>query len=149
MSGNEPSLSFDQVLDAALSAARDGRARAPTLWDSTIEELEKTCANHPEIFGARCSMAPERLNAIYASDERPPVTDEHDATMPGELALRLKAAATLSEDELHQLRRDLALWHHPDRHRPEHRPVTDEVMKTINSMIDSEISKRRANHLEI
>lgn len=136
--------SFEDILDqSALRPTDEVIARRSSPWEQGSEEIEKACAESPDVFSTRGSLPIDKLVAMY--DDSPILQDDGAETrpLPGELALRLQQADLLSPDELRQLRRDLALWHHPDRHAPELQAVTGAVMKSVNAMIDEALRKRR------
>lgn len=147
MTASPKEPAFEDFLFPPLAeAGEDVFSPRSSLLEAGAEGIEKACAGRPEIFAKPCNLPADRLNELYGTPARTKNAAANDgAPLSGELALRLHQADTLSPDELRRLRRDLALWHHPDRHAAELRDVTSDVMKGVNAMIDAALRKQRGN----
>lgn len=132
---------FNAILEAALRARADALAGAqdgPRVADPAVSEAIAQLLNSPAYVPVG------KLAQMYADEQagrRADKARDLDRFLADELCL----SPALSSEDLKRLRREFAIYNHPDRVSPAERERATRRMTLVNVLIDKALKEKAAN----
>jgi hypothetical protein len=145
MNNNRPKghAEFAQLLESALRARAEGDASAPRAADGyTIDPRTQRAIE--ELLSSPAYVSVERLSQLYA-EERSGRTPGKARDLDRFLAEELHLSPDLTVEDLHRLRREFAIYNHPDRVDASERDRATRRMALVNVLIDKALKERKVS----
>lgn len=146
MTDNRPKYDaeFAQVLEMALRARiEDGQISAAHAADGYRVSDPRTQRAIEELLSSPAYVPVERLAQLYA-EERSSRTPEKARELDQFLAEELRLSPDLTIEDLQRLRREFAIYNHPDRVAAPERDRATRRMALVNVLIDKALRERKA-----